>query len=74
MNGIKSVSVASPTPSAPIRLKTYSGFRVIEYGPTVTNSVIFRPAIYKEHHILPREAMAASSTPIENKIELKKGL
>ena len=45
----------------------------MEYGPSVTKLSVLQPAIYKEHHNRPNEAIPTKIIPMKNKIVLKKG-
>ena len=42
-DGMRRVSVARPTPVAPIALKKYRGLRQREYGPSVTRLMVLYP-------------------------------
>ena len=47
--------LCAPAPKAPKKLKTYSGLRVIEYGPRETISAFLRP-----HAALPAAFLAVA--------------
>ncbi len=66
ISGISKVSVVSPTPTAPIRLKKYKGFLEIEYGPVVIKVLLLYPEIYKAHQSLPTVARPTITAPTRN--------